>query len=128
MGEHAGAAFHAISDLDCDTGRAVEQDVGSRSEFDEAHALAALQTISDLRIEDNAASQKAGDLLEDYGLTIAFNGDDVLLVLVGTGIATGIEKFPALVANIATGTGDWSAVDVHIEDAEKDAEAQDLLS
>ncbi len=37
--------------------------------------------ISCFEIENDAARDQAGNLLEDYGAPIAFYGDDVLLIL-----------------------------------------------
>ena len=64
-------------------GRRIEQHIDTRSELDQADALAALQAVSNLGIENDAPRQQPGDLLEHHGLPVAFDGNDILLVQFG---------------------------------------------
>ena len=123
VGEDGGAALDVVADFYIDLGGGIEQDIDARSELDEAHALAALQAIADLGIEDDAPRQQAGNLLEDNLLAVAFDGDDILLVQFGGGLIHGVQILAALVTHVANHARDGRAVDVHIEYVEEDAHA-----
>ena len=100
-----------------------KMNINARAEFDEADALAAGNRVSYFEVEDDAAGDQAGDLLEDDGAAFAFDGDNVLLVFVGRVWGHGIEKFAALVVDIADDSSDRRAIDVHVEDVEENADA-----
>ena len=63
-GQDAGAAFDPLADFDAQHRLGGQHDVDARAEFDEADALAALHGVALPRMEDDAAGQQAGDLLE----------------------------------------------------------------
>ena len=128
MGENARTTFYAVTDLYGDAGRAVEKDVGAGSELDESNALAAIETISDFGVKYDATSQESSDLLEDHGLSVTLNGDDILLVLIGAILAAGVEEFSTLVSDVTDHPGNRSAIHVDIEHAEEDANAPQLLA
>ena len=90
-----------VADFDADAGEAIEQDVHARTELDQADALTTLQAVSNFRMEDDAARQQSRDLLEDHFLAVAFNRDNVLLVLVGGYRVHGVEKLAVLIADFA---------------------------
>jgi hypothetical protein len=79
-----------ISDFHVDTGGGVKQDINARAKFDEAHALATLEAVSDLGIENDPPGQKARDLFKNDRLALALHGNDVLLVLIGGGGVHGV--------------------------------------
>ena len=59
-----------------------QDDVASRAELDEPHALAAFDAVANLVGEYDSARQQPGDLLEDYApAVIPAQGADVLLVV-----------------------------------------------
>src|ERR1700704_2584509 len=80
-GEDRGSSFDAITELHLDCGIAIEQNVHARPKLDKPNPLAAGYMVSHFKIENDAACDQAGDLLEYHGTSLAFNGDDVLLVL-----------------------------------------------
>ena len=127
VGQHAGSALHAVADLHVDAGRSIEQYIHARSELDQAHALAALQPISNFGIENDAPRQQARNLLEDDGLPVAFHGNDILLVQFRGSLIHGVQILAALVAHIANHARNRRAVHVHIEHAEENAEPRPLL-
>ena len=61
----------------------IEQNIHARTELDEADPFAALHAVANFQVENDAAREQAGDLLEDHGTAFAFDGHDVLLVLFG---------------------------------------------
>src|SRR5208283_2364531 len=109
-------------------GSGLEQHVYARAELDQSHALASLQAITHFRMENDAARQQSGDLLEDDHLSIAFHRDYILLVLLGRCRIHGIQIFAALVADLAHNSCDRRPVHVHIENAEEDTDADLLLA
>ena len=120
--QHACSAFHAVADFDVHGGGGVEHDIYTRTKFDQSHALPALDMISDFLVEDDAAREQSCDLLEDDGLPVAFDRDNVLLVLFGRGRIHGIEKLSVLIMDFPDHAGQRGAVHVDIEDIEKDAD------
>jgi len=57
-----------------------QQHVYAGAELDQAHALAALQRVALVEVEDDAPGQKAGNLFEGDLNALAADGGDVLLV------------------------------------------------
>ena len=117
-----------VAEFDLDGSIRVEDDVDARPEFDQADALAARDAVADFQVEHDAARDQAGDLLENYGAAFAFYGHDVLLVLVGAGGAHGVQEFSTLIAYIADDARDGRAIDVDVEDVQKNADAGALGS
>src|SRR5258708_2984666 len=115
-----------ITDLHVHVSGSIEQYVDTRAEFDQPYALAALQAISDFRMEHDAARQQSGDLLEDYrlavGISFALYGDDVLFILIGRGLIHGVEVLPALVADLANHARDGRAVHVDIKHVQENTD------
>src|SRR6202521_3322962 len=121
-GKDRGSSLDAITGLHLDRGVAIEQNIHARTKLDEPDPLAAGYVVSHFKIENDAARDQAGDLLEYYGTTFAFNGDDVLLVLLRRIRLHGIEELAALIAHVADHACNRRAVHVHIEDAKKNAD------
>src|SRR5580658_10230662 len=81
QGKHGGPSLDTIAGLHPDHCIAIEQNIHARAKLDKPDPLAAVDVISHLKIENDAARDQTRNLLEDYGAVRAFNGDDVLLVL-----------------------------------------------
>src|ERR1035438_1696398 len=79
-GEDTGAGGDAHAGLNHDFPFGTEQDVDSRTEFDEADALTSGHLIAGFLAENDTAGNQAGDLLEDHRGAAALHGDDVLLI------------------------------------------------
>jgi hypothetical protein len=109
-------------------GGGLDQHVHTRTEFDEPHALAALQSIAHLRMENNSSRQQSRNLLENHDLAVAFHTDNILLVLLRGSLVHGIQELPALIANFAHDSRNRRTVHVHVEDAQEDADARLLFS
>ena len=92
VGQHARSTFHAIPDFNFEGRGGVQQNIHARAEFDQANALSAFHSIADLLGEDDPARQKTGNLLEDHGLAIAFDGHHILLVLLGRRRIHGVDE------------------------------------
>src|SRR5579863_886766 len=90
VGQHARSAFHVIPDFNLDCRRGVKENIHPRAELDQANALSAFHPVAKLFAEDDPARQKASNLLEDDGLTIAFDRYHIVLVLFGRSRIHGI--------------------------------------
>jgi N-formylglutamate amidohydrolase len=64
--------FHTVSHFDANRSIAIEHDVHPGAEFYQAHSLAALYPIANFVVENDAARNETGNLLEDHGAAIAF--------------------------------------------------------
>ena len=126
-GDDAGSAFDAIAHLYIHPGPCIEQHVGSRTELDQPHSLAANQPISNFGVEDDTPREKPRDLLEDHGLPVTFDSHDVLLIQVCAIWTARIEKLSALVSDVSHYAADWRPVHVHVDDAEENAYSEPLL-
>src|ERR1700676_2334752 len=91
-GKDRGSSLDAIARLHLDRGVAIEQNIHARSKLDEPDSLAAGYMVSHFKIENDTARDQTGDLLEYYGTAFAFNGDDVLLVLLRRIGLHGVEE------------------------------------
>src|SRR6266446_1023309 len=120
--KYCRSSLDAIAGLHLDCGFAIEQNIHARAKLDEPNPLAAGYPVSYFKIENDAARDHAGDLLEDYGTAFAFHGDDVLLVLLRRMRSHGVEELAAPIAHVADHSGNRRAVHVHIEDAQKNAD------
>src|SRR5882757_629534 len=96
------------------------------AELDQAHALPALHKIPYFKAENDAAGQYPCNLAKGYIELIALNRHYILLVLFRTVAAERIQMLAFLVSNLAHGSRDRRAVDMNIEDAEEDAQANPL--
>src|SRR5260370_31826139 len=81
QGKYRGSSLDVIARLHLNRGISIKQNIHARAKLDEPHPLAAGHVVAHLKIENDTARDQAGDLLEYYGTVLAFNGDDVLLVL-----------------------------------------------
>src|ERR1700678_2131631 len=116
-----GSALDMIAELHLNGAIGIEQDIDARSEFDQADTLPASEPVSDLEVENNAARDEPGDLLEDHGTRFTFDSHDVLLVLFGGMGGHGVEEQAALIADVADDSGNRRAIDVDIKNIEKNA-------
>ena len=82
LGQNALAAFYSIAQLHADFCRLGENYVCTRAKLDQADALPTRQLFTRLVIEYDPPRQQAGNLLEDHGHAIAFQGDGILFVVV----------------------------------------------
>jgi hypothetical protein len=98
------------------------------TEFDQTHALSALQPVAHLRPKYDSSRQQAGNLLEDHHMPIAFHVDDVLLVLLRGGLIHRVQELPALVANLADHPCNRRSVHVNVENAQKDADTNQAFA
>jgi hypothetical protein len=112
-----------VAGLDLNPSVGVEDDVDPRPKFDEPDALPAGDRVSHFEIKHNTPGDEARDLLENYGASFAFHGNDILLVFVGRVWGHGIQKFSALIAHLSNNARDWRTIHVDVEDVEKDADA-----
>ncbi len=122
IGQDAGTAFDAIADFHIHASRAVQQDIDARSEFDQSHALAAIQTISQLGREHDSPRQQPRNLLEDDLLAVALHSHNILLIFLGGDAVHGVQILAPLVANIANYSCDRGTVYMHIKNVEKNAD------
>src|SRR5580704_2398972 len=127
IGKDTRPTANPIADLYLHRSGRVEEDVHSRTELDKPHTLTALQTITDFRREHDSSRQQSGDLLENHGLAIAFDSNNILFILLGRSTVHGIEKFPALVPDLVDYSCDRGSVHMDIENAQKDADAGPLV-
>src|ERR1019366_3340437 len=81
--QNAGAGGHPRARLNYDFPLGPQQDIHTRAEFDEAHALPGDQPVAGLLAAYDAAGNQPGNLFEDHGGAIALHGDDVLLIGLG---------------------------------------------
>src|SRR5277367_1421941 len=100
--------------------------VHAGAELDQAHALPALYKIAYLEAENDAAGEDPGNLAKRYIELVTLNRHYILLVLFRTVAAERIQVLAFLVANLAHRSRDRRAVDMNIEDAEEDAQANPL--
>src|SRR5260370_14174721 len=122
-GKYCSSTLDAITGLHLDCGTAIDENIHARTKLDEANPLARGYVVSHFKIENDAARDQAGDLLEYYGTAFALNGNDVLLVLLRRIRLHGVEELAALIAHVADHARNRRAVHVHIEDTEKNADA-----
>ncbi len=108
--------------LICSRGGGVQQDIDSRTKFDQADAFSALHPIADFLVENDPARQQSRDLLEHHGLPVALDRDHILLVVLGRCRVHGVQKLSLLIANIADHPRHRRTIHVHIKDAEKNAD------
>src|SRR5208282_2268658 len=121
-GKYRRSSLDAIARLHLDGSIAIEQNIHAGTELDESNPLAAGYVVSHLKIENDAARDQAGDLLEYYGTTFAFHGDDVLLVLLRRLRCHGVEELAALIAHVTDHACNRRAVHVDVENAAKNAD------
>src|SRR5713101_3031636 len=121
--QYCRSSLDAIAGLHLDGGIAIEQNIHARAKLDKPNPFAAGYPVSYFKIENDAARDQAGDLLEYYGTAFAFHGDDVLLVLLRRIRSHGVEELAAPIAHVADHACNRRAVHVHIEDAKKNADA-----
>ena len=94
VSKHTGTTFDMVTDFYVDVGGRVEQDVHTRSELDETHALASFQAVSYLGIKHDSPRQQARDLFKDNSLAVPFHGDDVLFVQIREALFMAFRYWP----------------------------------
>src|SRR5450759_2441340 len=90
--DHARSGRYVHSRLHQDLPFRAQLDVHSRAEFDHADAVAGGDSVAHLLVEDDAARDQAGDLLEDDPRAVAFDGDGILFVLRGSLLFAGHQE------------------------------------
>ena len=88
--QNTGSALHAVSHFDLHVAAGVQQNVDPRTKLDQSHSLSAFHPIAYFFVEDDPARQQSCDLLEDYRLPVSFDGDRILLVVLGRGRVHGV--------------------------------------
>src|SRR5262249_20969457 len=125
--QHRAAAANFVADLDEDfhAGAGRYQHIGARTELDHANALAGLKLVAGFEPADNAAGNGPGDLFDAHGPAAGFfQINPELPVLDGAVRIAGIEKRAGEIANTDHACAARTAVDVDVEDGQKDADAQ----
>src|SRR5206468_2891440 len=79
--QHTAAAFHPIPHFDLQTGGRVKKNIYSRTELDQSDAFSPFYPIACFFREHNPSRQEPCDLLEYHPPSIAFDSDNVLLIL-----------------------------------------------
>src|SRR5690349_12515587 len=102
---------NAHSWLDGDLPLRAEEHVHAGSEFDQTDSLAGGHLVARLLAEDDAAGDQSGDLFEDHARAVAFDGNDVLLILSGALLATGDQKAAGLILHRGDGPPDRRTID-----------------
>jgi hypothetical protein len=115
-----------MAQSDADMRMARQDHVHAGAELDQAHPLPALYKIAYLKAENNAAGKYPGNLAKRYIELVALNRHYILLILFRTVAAERIQVLAFLVSNLAHGSRDRRAVDMNIEDAEENAQANPL--
>src|ERR1700761_9315014 len=109
-----------------DMGMARQDHVHPGAELDQAHPLPTLHKIPYFKTENDAAGQYPGNLAKGDIEVIALNRHDILLVLFRAVAAESVQVLALLVSHLAHASRDRRAVDMNIEDAEEDAQANPL--
>ena len=127
-GEYGGSAVHALADgdVDFDAVGVGEVEFGGGAELNHAVALASLEDLVDGGAADDASCDGAGDLPHggDGGFACRMlQRDGEGFVQFGGFMFEGVEILAGLVFDVDDATVTGAAVDMHIEHAEKDANA-----
>ncbi len=127
VAQYARAAFHPVSHFDPQLGVCRQQNIHPRAEFDQPHALATLECLAFSATADDAPRQQSRNLLERNFQprirALAAQRDDALLIAFGRSRVHGVEILAFLIVDAAHCAADGRAVDVHIENAQKNADA-----
>src|SRR5438270_8221886 len=113
----------ALAGTDHDLPFLPEQDVRTRAEFNQTDPFAGGNTVAGLLREDDAAGDQSGNLLEHHRGALALDRHDVLLVDRRALLAARHLETALLILHFGNGSTDWRAVDVHVEDVQKDTDA-----
>src|SRR5438132_6891427 len=81
--QYTASAFYPISHFDLQTGGRVQENIHSRAKLDQSDSFSPFYSVACFFREHNPSRQKARDLLEFDPLSVAFHGDDILLILFG---------------------------------------------
>src|SRR5258706_9167802 len=121
--DDAGAGGNALAFAHRHVPFGSEQDIDTRSEFDESDALAFIDDVAGLFITDDAARDQASDLFEDDARAFAIDGHDVLFVGMAGGFFARYQELSFLIFDARDFSGDGRAVDVDVENVQEDADA-----
>ena len=128
IGQHRSASLDPLPQGHPDVRMAGQQNVYPGAELDQADPLPALHKIAYLKAEDDAPRQQSGDLFEAHIELIALHGHQILLVFFRRLGVERIQVLAFLIPNLAHRAGNGRAVDMNIEDAEEDTQADTLSS
>src|SRR5216684_5879893 len=123
IGHDARAAHHVIADFDEQLRIARQPEIGARAEAHQSDAFAARNAISGFFPAHHAAGDEPGNLLEGDFARVGSEGDYVLLVAGGSRLAHRRGKFAGAILQVRDGTGSGRAIDVHVPDRQKNADA-----
>src|SRR5260370_11999048 len=123
IGHDALAALHVIADLDEQLRIARQPEIGARAEAHQSDAFAARNATAGFSPAPHAACDERGNLLEGDFARVGSQGDYVLLVAGGSRLAHRRGKFAGAVLQVRDGTGSGRAIDVHVPDRQKNADA-----
>src|SRR6476619_6672209 len=121
--QHRRAAFYPLPRLHANDRVSRKNYVGSRSKFDETHALPSLHSIALAIVEYDASSDQPGNLLEHNLNALPAHCHNVLLIALCTSWIHCIEIEALLIADACDHSADWGAVHMHIEDVQEDADS-----
>src|SRR5258708_21220071 len=123
IGHDARAALHVIADFDEELRIARQPEIGARAEAHQSDAFAARNAIAGFFPAHHAACDEPGNVLEGDFARVGSQGDYVLLVAGGSRLAHRRGKFAGAVLQVRDGTGSGRAIDVHVPDRQKNADA-----
>src|SRR5216683_523474 len=123
IGDNAGAPFDVIADLHQQLGIAGQPEVGAGTEAHEPDAFAAGDAVARFLPADHAAGNQPGDLLEGDFARVGGEGDYVLLVVSGSGLAHGCGEFAGAILQVGDRAGGGRTIDMHVPDGEEDGDA-----
>jgi len=126
LGEDSFSADHALAGLDVDGAGGGDVEVGAGAETNHAETLSCLDGFSRFFPADDATGNESSDLADEDGS--AGGAEEPSLVLV-TDIdleVACVEEFASGIVGFFDGGSERSAVDVDIEDGEKDADTAEL--
>ena len=123
VGEDGPSTLNNLTLLHADARLRRKDDVDAGAELDETDALTALQRLTRSVVENDAAGEQSGDLLERNRPMLAFEHGEVLLIALSRSGVHRVEVFTFLVGDLAEYAADGSAVHMYVEDVEKDADA-----
>lgn len=123
LGEDSGTGFHLLAGFDGGGIFGSKDYVHARAKLNIANAFARGKSVADLLVTDDAARDKARDLLADDASGRSFDRESVLFVVGGGSFVTGDQELAGLIGNIQYAAGDRGPVYVNVEDIQEDTDA-----